>query len=110
MKHPGRHDPDQPHIDPDTGEVCFGCKVKAGFALGASATPTRNLDGQQRRKMRPMVEPSWEAGVAGEHRPGGGFMPYLDGNGSEVGIKQYGERRREFDAVRREQITSPTKL
>lgn len=104
MKHDGPHDPDHPVIDPATGEACFGCRVKgATFGIGMSATPTRNLD--RKTVVRPMQEPSWEKGVAGEHRPGGGFMPYLDANGAEIGVKEFGERRRELTAIRKHQIS-----
>lgn len=53
-------------------------------------------------------------GVAGEHRPGGGFMPYLkpDANGvlQQVGVKEGRERRHEIRETRRrqrEQATTP---
>lgn len=26
----------------------------------------------------------WERGITGEHRPGGGFMPYMDANGDVI--------------------------
>ena len=33
----------------------------------------------------------WEKGVAGESRPGGGFMPKIDAQGAPIPIKKYSE-------------------
>lgn len=33
----------------------------------------------------------WEKGRAGEHRPGGGFMPYLGNDGTALPIKKFAE-------------------
>lgn len=110
MKHPGiPHQPHDPIIDPATGEACFGCRVGSGtsdtFELGAAAKVSRAID----RKFvnRPMKDPSWENGVAGEHRPGGTFVPYKTASGKEISIKEYGERRRVIDAARRDIANDP---
>lgn len=105
MIHDGPHDPDNPHIDPDTGEVCFGCKIRT-LNFDGSATTV----GRQSRGSRPgrVPDPAWERGVAGEHRPGGGFMPYLDHKLSEIGVKEFGERRHELEDKRARQLASPS--
>lgn len=46
--------------------------------------------------------PSWEAGVAGEHRPGGTFMPYIDREGQPIHVKAFGEGRHRLEAARRD--------
>lgn len=106
MTHDGPHDPDHPYTDPETGEVCFGCKIKTLRFDGSATTVGRESRGSRAR--RTMNEPSWEKGVAGEHRPGGGFMPYLNSNLSEVGIKEFGERRHELTEKRRRQLATPS--
>lgn len=95
------HSAREPHTPPPGERECFGCKVKAmredsGLTLGAAATPTQTKD-----RVKPRTPNcSWEAGVAGEHRPGGGFMPYLEpGTTSPMGIKQYSEERHKVDAA-----------
>ena len=61
--------------------------------MSPSATPNRRNQVPPRK-----ADPAWERGVAGEHRPGGGFMPYLNDSGTDVmRVKEAGERRREID-------------
>lgn len=43
--------------------------------MSPSATPTRAKNRPQ--PLRPRVEPSFEKGIVGEHRPDGSFMPVL---------------------------------
>jgi hypothetical protein len=53
-------------------------------------------------QVREVRQPSWEAGLAGERRPGGGFMPILkDHSLTPMGVKEYGERRTELTETRR---------
>ena len=56
---------------------------------------------------RPPPDPSWERGVAGEHRPGGSFMPYVDENLHPIGIKQFGENRHRYEETIR-QLRQPS--
>lgn len=42
--------------------------------------------------------PAWERGIKGEHRADGTFMPYLDKDLAPIGLKQWGEERRKFEA------------
>ena len=46
---------------------------------------------------------SWEAGVAGEHRAGGTFMPYLDRKGNVIPIKQGVDNKFQHRKIRRKQ-------
>ncbi len=76
-------------------------KAKAEYreklqSLGFGKVPGGNRTGKF--KPRPMPKPSWEAGVKGEHRPDGSFMPYLDKHGAPIGVKQWGEDRRNYEA------------
>jgi hypothetical protein len=96
--HDGPHGGD--NHDPD----CYGCVLKAkDLSYSSQAMPTRG----RRQPFRPMQQPSWEAGVAGEHRPGGGFMPYLDGNLNEIGVKEMAENRVKNDGIRHRQLHDP---
>lgn len=79
----------------------YACRMRAkGVRVSTEATPTRVANRPQ--PYRPMAEPSWEKGVAGEHRPGGTFMPYLNENREEMGVHEHASKRHEVqDAVHR---------
>lgn len=98
--HEGPHDPINPHPG------CFGCAVKAkGINLGAGATPTRRPGGTP--KFRGIRQPSWEAGVTGERRADGSFMPYVDGNLEPIGVKEMADQRPKLEAIRHQQLHDP---
>ncbi len=104
-RHDGDHDPEHPVVL-DDGSECLGCRIRGGFvpALGRSVTATRTPS----KKLRPMKGSSWEKGIAGETRPGGGFMPYLNPKTfSEIGVKEAGERRTEHTRIRESQLHNP---
>lgn len=82
-----------PLTDGNSGEYHFGCK---GLRLSDEATPTRRS--HREHVFRPIKDPSWEKGIAGEQRPGGTFMPYLDDERAPIGVKEAGERRHELGA------------
>lgn len=88
--HDGPHDGNNPHPG------CFGCRIKT-VNLGAEATASRTKD-----RVAPRTpDPAWERGVAGEHRPGGTFMPYLrPGTTTPMGVKEAGEKRRLIESSR----------
>jgi hypothetical protein len=54
-----------------------------------------------------MTQPSWEAGVAGEHRVDGAFMPYLDSTLEPIGVKEMADDRHRLEAVRHRQLHDP---
>jgi len=90
-----------PHGGENYDEECYGCKLKAkNLTLSSVATPTR----ARRQPFRPMKQPSWEAGVAGESRPDGSFMPYLDSSLQPVGVKEMADNRSKLEAVRHQQL------
>lgn len=90
---------------PDCDCPKYGCTLRRkGIALSSAATPTRT----QRRPFRPGPRyNSWERGVAGEHRPDGSFMPYLNESGKKIQLKEFSEHRSEFEATRARQLRSP---
>lgn len=92
-----------PDCDCDT----YGCELRRkGFTLSSAATPTRT----QRRPFRPGPRfNSWEKGVKGEHRPDGSFMPYLNGDGQKIHVKEFSENRKEYEAIRARQIQGTSK-
>lgn len=91
--------------DPDCGCDLYGCQMRRkGINLSYDASPTRRA----RRRWRPKVDASWEAGIAGEHRPGGEFMPYLDSTGTRhIRVKEAAERRVEISQIRERQRQGP---
>lgn len=76
------------------------------------ATSTLNVEtvrGRERKGRTKKVEPSWEKGRAGEHRPGGGFMPYIDPKtGSAMTIKRYAEGGRHLVEKGRQRLAART--
>lgn len=79
--------------------VHYGCRLRAkGVRLSSSASPT------MRNNVPPRTtpDPSWEAGIAVDRRPGGEVMPLMDASASRViRQKEYGERRHEIDSALR---------
>jgi hypothetical protein len=80
----------------------LGCRLRRenSVQLNAGAAITK-------RKGRPQSNArynGWERGIAGEHRPGGTFMPYLDPKtSSPMGVKQASEQRHKIAEVRQRQ-------
>jgi hypothetical protein len=54
-----------------------------------------------------MVQPSWEAGVTGETRRDGSFMPYLDRSLQPIGVKEMADNRTKLEAIRHKQLHDP---
>lgn len=96
--HEGRHDGANPYPG------CYGCELQAkNLTFSSAATPTRG----RRQPFRPIQQPSWEAGVAGERRVDGAFMPYLDSNLEPIGVKEMADNRTKFEAARHRQLHDP---
>jgi hypothetical protein len=96
------------HSGPHGGENfdpnCYGCKLKdKNLSLASAATPTR----ERRQPFRPMVQPSWEAGIAGETRKDGSFMPYLDKSLNPIGVKEMADNRTSLETIRKDQLHNP---
>lgn len=90
--------------DPGCGCGAYACELRAkGVRLSYAASPTMRA----RRPFRKLERPSWENGKAGEHRPGGSFMPYVTERGRPIHVKEAGERRREFSAIRERHRQGP---
>lgn len=65
----------------------YACELRA-------KAPQISTAGMVRHNNIPPSKPrynNWEKGKAGERRPNGSFMPYLDKHGSEIPIKKYSE-------------------
>ena len=90
--------------DPDCGCPAYACQLRAkGIHFSADATPTSRA----KRPWRPKVNSSWEAGVSGERRADGSFMPYMDARGRQIHVEGFGENRRKFTEIRRRQVAGP---
>ena len=92
--------------DPDT--VCQDCggtvkRILQAPALTAAAAPSR-----MNKVPPPQADPAWERGIAGEHRRGGTFVPYLDGEGKRIGVKDFADNRTKYERILREQRTQST--
>lgn len=95
MKDPHPYDPD-----------CYGCQMRdKGNFLHASAIPSRQNSVPPRA-----ADPAWERGVAGEYRVDGSFVPYLRADGEKIGVKEFGEKRHQYEQVIKELHTPDTKV
>jgi len=93
--HDGPHD--------GTHDDCFGCKVKH-IQVDQGVMATRSPS----KKLRPMADPSWEKGIAGEQRPGG-FMPYLNAKLDPIRVKEWGEIRSKVESASKSHVTTTGK-
>ena len=70
----------------DTDPDSYGARLRAkGVQVHPAATPNRHNRKPPGNNAR---YNGWERGLAVEHRPNGTVMPYLDGHGSEIGVKR----------------------
>ena len=91
-------------IHPDGCECpLYGCELRRKGIQFAAIPPMK-----ARKVFRRPVNCSWEAGVSGETRADGSFMPYLDGSGRKIRVKQMGEERHKLTEIRRRQMQGPT--
>lgn len=73
----------------DCEKECFAAKV-ATVHLGEGC---RN-PGAGKNAPAAKSNPAWERGIAGEHRPGGFFSPYIhEGSGTPIHVKEFSEKR-----------------
>jgi hypothetical protein len=89
--------------DEDKAKAEYKAKLQS---LAFGKVPGGNRSGKF--VFRPKPNASWEAGVKGETRADGSFMPYLDQHGSPIGVKQWGEKRHEYEA-RLTELRNPPK-
>lgn len=85
--------PAMPESSPEADKEEFKAKLRS-LNFGRVKGGARESSG----KPRPVQSPSWEKGIAGEHRPDGSFMPYLSAEQeyAPIGVKEFGERRHEI--------------
>lgn len=86
---------------------CWKCLEQRGciqtIQLAPSATPSRNEDG--RRKHPPRTpDPSWEKGIATDHRG----MPYLKPDLTPMGVKEAAQKRSSFEAQNKLKVSTST--
>lgn len=82
---------------PDCQCSTYGCVLRRkGVQVALAATPSRH----NRKPPRRTEPPAWNRGVVGEHRQGGGFMPYIDVHGEPIRNKQWASERRKLTAIR----------
>ena len=88
--------------------ICQDCgeavkRVLQVPALTAAATPSR-----RNKVPPPKANPAWERGIAGEHRRGGTFVPYLDSEGKRIGVKKFADNRTKYERILREKKNQST--
>lgn len=82
---------------PEIVDGCRACKLDS-IQLDARLHARRTTRYVPPRK----ANNAWERGVAGEHRPGGGFMPYLNRELAPLSVKQFADNRsRNEEQIRR---------
>lgn len=82
---------------------CFACKVST-LQFDASVAPNHAHKPVPPKRA---MDPAWERGVAGSHRPDGTFMPYIDGSLRKIHVKEAGERRSEIAAMKSRLAQTP---
>jgi putative FmdB family regulatory protein len=92
--------------EPD--RICQDCgeavkRILQAPALTAAAAPSR-----QNKVPPPQANPAWERGIAGEHRRGGTFVPYLDSEGKRIGVKKFADNRTKYERILREKKNQST--
>lgn len=88
--------------DPDS----YGARLRA---KGVQVSPSGMVK-HNGKPPAPHRYNNWEKGRAGEHRPDGSFMPYINGKGADIPIKHfaqgdYDRDKRALDRARRENTT-----
>lgn len=85
--------------DPD----CYACGLRSkSIGFSGSATPTARAS----KKPPSTPDPAWERGFAGERRSDGSYMPYLNGQGDPMRVKEASTKRAEIRQVRRQHHNS----
>ena len=92
-------DPDE--ICPDCGETVK--RILQAPALTAAAAPSR-----KNKVPPPQANPAWEKGIAGEHRRDGSFVPYVQTDGSRIGVKEFADNRTKYERIIREKKNQST--
>ena len=92
--------------NPDT--ICQDCggtvkRILQAPALTAAAAPSR-----MNKVPPPQANPAWERGIAGEHRRGGSFVPYVHADGSRIGVKEFADNRTKYERIIREKKNQST--
>lgn len=73
----------------------YACELRnKGVSIAHAATPNKVRKGKPGSNAE---YNGWEKGLAGEKRPGGTFMPHLDGKGNTIGVKQFSEKRHQYE-------------
>ena len=73
----------------------YACELRnKGVSIAHAATPNRTRKGKPGSNAE---YNGWEKGKAGERRSNGTFMPYLDGKGNTIPVKQFAEKRHTYD-------------
>lgn len=69
----------------------YACRLRnKGVSISRAATPNKPMKGRPGSNAE---YNGWEKGRAGEQRPNGTFMPYLDGKGNAMSVKEFANDR-----------------
>ena len=89
-------------------EICQDCGEAVRRVLQAPALTADAAPSTKNKVPPPQANPVWEKGIAGEHRRGGTFVPYLKNDGSRIGVKEFADNRTKYERILREKKNQST--
>ena len=92
--------------EPD--RICQDCGEAVKRVLQAPALTAAAIPSRKNKVPPPQANPAWERGIAGEHRRGGTFVPYLDSEGKRIGVKKFADNRTKYERILREKKNQST--
>ena len=92
--------------NPDT--ICQDCGGTVKRILQAPALTAAAAPSTKNKVPPPQANPVWEKGIAGQHRRDGSFVPYVNADGSRIGVKEFADNRTRYERNIRENRTQST--
>tara|TARA_B000000460_G_C21386338_1_gene336156 strand:- start:420 stop:734 length:315 start_codon:yes stop_codon:yes gene_type:complete len=89
-------------------QICQDCGEAVRRVLQAPALTADAAPSTKNKVPPPQANPAWEKGIAGEHRRGGTFVPYLKNDGSRIGVKDFADNRTKYERILREKKNQST--
>lgn len=90
-----------PDDDPHMPGRMRGCFAGNARSIDKAIVQRRGVFGTKQKN----EAGQFERQSVGEERPGGTFMPYLGPDGAKIPRKKFGEKRREYEGIRKRQLS-----